>query len=95
MTRCGLTAILTALLASPGFAQTLTRQNLSNILGFENSQPGAFPAGWGGSGPIVADDKVFHSGKLSARIERTATTAGDFTTITAAITNKPVTIMPD
>jgi len=57
------------LFAADASAQTLTRGNLATILGFENSQPGLFPVGWGGSGPIIfADDQVFHTGKLSARI---------------------------
>jgi hypothetical protein len=40
--------VLLAVASSAG-AQTLTRQNLAGILGFENGQPGAFPAGWTGS----------------------------------------------
>jgi len=35
---------------SPANAQTLSRQNLANILGFENnSRAGVLPAGWGGN----------------------------------------------
>jgi hypothetical protein len=60
---------------SPADAQPLTRQNLANILGFENnSRAGVFPAGWGGNpgGGIVTDHQVVHSGKYSASIERNA-----------------------
>jgi hypothetical protein len=66
-------------LALPGGAQPLTRQNLANILGFENNtQAGACPAGWSCSpaGTIFVDDQVVHSGKYSARIERTASSSG-------------------
>jgi C-terminal processing protease CtpA/Prc len=73
---------------STGFAQTLTRQNLANILGFENGSPGTFPAGWSG-GPtdtiIVTDDHIVHSGKYSARIERNGSSSGTFSTLTASI----------
>src|SRR6266852_4241266 len=79
--------LLCVLLALPGDAQTLTRQNLADILGFENGQPGMFPAGWGGGPPetIVIDDQVVHSGNYSARIERSASSSGPFSTLTAAI----------
>ena len=46
-------------LALNGYSQTITRQNLDNILGFENGRPGAFPAGWGGAptNTIFIDDR--------------------------------------
>ena len=71
----------------PAGAQTLTRQNLAQILGFENGQPGTFPARWGGNtgDTIFTDDKVFHSGKYAARIDRTASSLGTFSTLTASI----------
>jgi C-terminal processing protease CtpA/Prc len=72
----------------PGSSQTLTRQNLASILGFENNtQAGVFPVGWVG-GPadtIFTDDHFVHSGKYSARIERTASSSGTFSTLTQAI----------
>jgi C-terminal processing protease CtpA/Prc len=69
-------------------AQTISRQNLSNILGFENNtRGGVAPAGWGVSPPnsIFADDQVFHGGKYSARLERTATTASTFSNLSTAL----------
>jgi hypothetical protein len=75
-------------LALPGAAQPLTRQNLANILGFENNtQAGACPSGWSCSvaGTIFVDDQVMYSGKYSARIERTASSSGPFSTLTTAI----------
>ena len=79
--------ILCLALALPAGAQTRTRQNLAEILGFENGQPGAFPAGWGGSpaNTIFTDDQVVHSGKYSARIERDPSSSGSFSTLTASI----------
>src|SRR5689334_1632281 len=82
--------LLCLALAWPGHSQTLTRQNVANILGFENGQPGAYPAGWGfsGGGPagaVTVDDKIFHGGKYSARIERGASNSGTFSGPIASI----------
>ncbi len=73
--------------ALPGGSQTFTRQNVATLFGFENSQPGLFPAGWGGGpvGSIFADNEVAHTGKFSARIERTSSTASTFSSVTQAI----------
>lgn len=73
--------------ASTGLAQTITRQNLAGILGFENSSPAAFPAGWFGTPveTIFVDDQVVHSGKYSARIERNASSSLTFSTLTATL----------
>ena len=55
--------------------QTLNRQNVADILGFENGSPGAFPAGWsltgGDRSEISIDDKVFMA--ASTRRESIAT----------------------
>ena len=79
--------VLSLLTALPAASQTLTRRNVATILGFENGQAGASPAGWSGSpaNTIVVDDKVVHSGKFSARIERTASSANTFSYLIAAI----------
>jgi hypothetical protein len=84
-------AILGALaalaLASPGYCQ-YTRQNIASIFGFENNtKAGVFPSGWGGNTNvgIVADNQVFHSGKYSARIDRTPSSTPSFYTITQSI----------
>jgi C-terminal processing protease CtpA/Prc len=79
-------ALLLAL-AAPAAAQ-LTRQNIASILGFENNtRAGVFPASWGGAptNTIFTDDQVVHSGKYSARLERTSSSANDFSTVTTAI----------
>jgi hypothetical protein len=74
-------------LASLGVAQTPTRQNLADILGFENGQPGTFPAGWTGgpAGDILTDDQVVHRGKYSRRIERNASSSGTFSSVTSGL----------
>ena len=76
------------LLACAALAQTYTRQNIATIFGFENNvQAGAFPAGWSGNAnsTIFADNQVAHSGKWSARFERTASSTAAFSTITQYI----------
>lgn len=74
--------------ASTVLGQTITRQNLGSILGFENGSPGAFPKGWGSIGPastIVIDDSVVHSGKYSARVERDSSTPETFSGVSISI----------
>ena len=67
--------------------QTITRQNLATILGFENATPGQPPAGWSisGGGSVTTDGQVAHGGKNSARIERNASSTGTITTIIASL----------
>lgn len=75
-------------LAAPADCQSLTRQNVAALLGFENnSQAGVFPNGWGGgpSGTIFTDNQVVHGGKYSGRIERTTASSGTFSTLTLGI----------
>jgi len=74
-------------LTAPAAAQ-MTRQNISTILGFENNtQAGVAPASWSSSpaGTVFTDDQVVHSGKYSARIERTASSASTYSFISAGI----------
>jgi hypothetical protein len=74
--------------ASLANAQTLDRHNLANILGFENNtRPDVFPARWSGAptDATFVDNDVVHSGMYSARIERTASSAGTFSTLTTGI----------
>jgi C-terminal processing protease CtpA/Prc len=74
------------LLVLPMSGQMIPRARLATILGFENGVAGSHPTGWGGMiGDSKADDQIFHTGKLSARIERNEKSSGAFTTITAAI----------
>jgi len=89
MTRIGICERLLLCLAmtvSAG-AQTITSQNLAQILGFENGTAGTFPAGWTGStdGTVVTDCTVSHSGKCSARIERTSSSSGTFSDLQVGI----------
>jgi hypothetical protein len=65
-----------------GEAQTYTRQNIATIFGFENNTAaGVSPAGWLAASGIVTDSQVVHSGKYSCRIDRTAASAGTFSTM--------------
>jgi C-terminal processing protease CtpA/Prc len=68
-------------------AQGVTRSDLPQILNFEAGPSGGVFHGWGGSPPetIFADGNVVHSGKWAARLERSASSSGGFTTITSAI----------
>ncbi len=78
--------VVLGLLAGTAIAQPRTRQNLAEILGFENGRAGKFPAGWSGpAGDIVTDDQVVHSGKYSARIERTPSNPAPLSSVTSAI----------
>jgi C-terminal processing protease CtpA/Prc len=80
------TVLLCLALAWQGQAQSYTRQNISSILGFENNNTaGVAPAGWLAASGIVTDSQVVHSGKYSCRIDRTASSANSFSTITQYI----------
>src|SRR5579859_6695965 len=75
-------------LVEPGYSQTFTRQNIATILGFENNtRAGVFPAGWSGNitTGIVADDQFVHSGKYSARFDRTASSTPAYSSIAQSI----------
>jgi hypothetical protein len=65
----------------PGTSPQSTRQNIMEILGFENGTPGEFPAGWRSNNPFDAsvDKDVVHGGKYSARFERKSSSIGAFT----------------
>jgi C-terminal processing protease CtpA/Prc len=76
------TFLLCLALAWLGQAQTYTRQNIATVFGFENNtSAGVFPAGWSGNAGIVTDNQIVHSGRYSCRIDRTASSAGTFSTI--------------
>jgi C-terminal processing protease CtpA/Prc len=68
-------------------AQPAKRADLARLFTFESQQTSGAPIGWGGGslGTTFADDKIIHSGKWSARLERDATSTNDFSTITTAI----------
>ena len=56
---------------------------LTKIPGFENERNGDKPGGWFANplDTVFNDDKVVHSGKWSARIERNAQSSGGFSVI--------------
>jgi C-terminal processing protease CtpA/Prc len=60
---------------------------LAAALAFETQPVGDMPGGWGGGPPgtIFSDDKVFHGGQRSARIERQPDSPSNFSTITKSI----------
>ncbi len=69
-------------------AQAIDPAGLAPILNFEAEQTGGPPSGWGGSPreTLFTDNKIVHSGKWSARLQRGAAIANsDFSSITIAI----------
>ena len=60
------------------------RSGLEAALGFEVPPTGNMPGGWVGGPPgtIFVDDKVVHSGRWAARIERQAGSPRDFSVLT-------------
>ena len=60
------------------------RSGLEAALGFEVPPTGNMPRGWVGGPPgtIFVDDKVVHSGRWAARIERQAGSPRDFSVLT-------------
>jgi hypothetical protein len=78
-----------SLLALPCHAQFggLTRAGLPRLLDFEAERAIGVPQGWGG-GPnetIFVDHDVVHGGKTAARLERNASSANPFSTLTLAV----------
>lgn len=74
------------LLAFPLGAQSVPRERLADLLGFENGVVGQHPAGWGGMrGDTRVDDKTFYRGKLSALIERNEQSKQNFTPLGISI----------
>jgi C-terminal processing protease CtpA/Prc len=67
--------------------QAIDHSTLAAALAFEAEPVGAAPGGWGGGPPgtIFADDKVLHSGRWSARIERHLDSPSTFSSITKSI----------
>ena len=68
-------------------AQSVVRADLGRLLNFEGQQTAGAPHGWGGGPPetIFADDKIVHSGKWAARLERNAASPNTFSTLTIGI----------
>ncbi len=80
-------ALLCAPLAAPAQTQAPSpTAKLADLLSFE--APGAIggPDGWGGTPKtLFADDQVVHSGRWSARLERTASSDGQFSSFLKAV----------
>jgi C-terminal processing protease CtpA/Prc len=69
--------IFSLLLSTACFGQTAVP--LPRVLDFEAGKPGDLPAGWSAPpGTAFLDDKVFHGGSQSARIERHPGTPGAY-----------------
>src|SRR5215468_6688307 len=81
--------VLALLLTAPMFqAQTPNSlTDLGAILNFEGPQTGKMPRGWGGGPPetIFVDNTIVHGGQSAVRLERSASSVQDFSTITKAI----------
>ena len=75
------------LIGAVAVAQTPAQPALPALLGFEAPPNGACPGGWFCSvrETIAVDSEVFHGGKWSARIERQAGSAQQFSTLTKSI----------
>jgi len=71
----------------PKPARTPEHPGLADILSFETPQTNTSPAGWSGGpvGTIFMDDKVVHAGHWSARIERGAESAQQFSSLTKSL----------
>ncbi len=89
----GIFALLCAVLTLPGLAQTAPStqpsplSDVDKVIGFEGDAPGDSPKGWGINPPstVLVDDKVFHSGQRSIRIERDADSPGSFSVFTKGL----------
>src|ERR1039457_3487478 len=79
--------VLVLLIALPLAVNAQNQPTLAAELGFEAPPNGACPGGWSCSVPetIAADSEVLHGGKWSARIERQADSARQFSTLTKSI----------
>jgi hypothetical protein len=66
----------------------LGQEGLQKVLSFETTHPGGRPGQWAGGPPgtLFVDEKVVHSGRWAARLERTADSEGQFSTITKTMT---------
>jgi hypothetical protein len=73
-----------AALDVPGTAQ-VDRLRLQPLLDFETQVLPGPPRGWYSSAGFVADDQTVHGGKWAARIDRTASTPDQFSTITLSV----------
>jgi C-terminal processing protease CtpA/Prc len=59
---------------------------LADVLSFEAPNPIGTPVGWSGAlAAISLDKQIVHGGQASARIDRTPSTPGDFSTIMKAV----------
>ncbi len=91
MPRCLLALLAILTLVSNAQQKTAATANdhsdLAAALSFEAEPVGGMPGGWGGGPPLTlfADDKVVHSGRWSARLERHPDSPSTFSSITKSI----------
>jgi C-terminal processing protease CtpA/Prc len=76
----------TASRAQDATPSPVSRADLEAALSFESATTEGIPAGWRGSTDSVYSDRsVVHGGKVALRIERNASSANGFSTVTKAI----------
>lgn len=63
----------------PAKAQVNSWSTIDKLLNFEDGTPGQPPAGWYSQSGVTVDANVSRRGRYSARVERTAASAEDFT----------------
>src|SRR5512133_3853372 len=86
MIRCGWLLVV-AVMTGSGQMSERTRAVLESALSIEGAARSGAPGGWSVSPPgtIFVDADVVHGGKASARIERTAESTQQFSTMTMAL----------
>jgi len=75
--------LVTALLALP-VSTLVAQEDLDRLLRFEGPRTEAGFTGWGGgpTGTMFPDTIVVHGGRAAARLERSASSSGEFTSLT-------------
>ncbi len=81
------TLVMVCSAQEPTNRKSFDRFGIDEMLGFETQHVSDFPACWGGGAPgtVFVDDKIVHSGRWSARIERVGNSTGGFSHIGKAI----------
>lgn len=86
MRRLFLALACSALAASAQFQPPSPTSQLADVLSFEAPNSIGQVDGWGGTlATISLDKQIVHGGQASARIERTPSSPGEFSTLTKAV----------